>query len=108
MTVANEFSSNSKSCTLLLPYAEQKGEHLIRSLVKYIHRTLHIACYTGTKLCTKFNNTKDLVKKSHHHDVVYYVTCSQPGCVEDFTGETGTKLNERVTDYSWRDKNSYL
>ena len=108
MTVANEFSSNSKSYTLLLSYAEQKGEHLIRSLVKHIHRTLYIACYTGTKLGTKFNNIKDLVMKSHHHDVVYYVTCSQPGCVEDFTGETGTKLNERVTDYSWRDKNSYL
>ena len=33
-------------------------------------------CYTGTILATKFNNIKDLIKKSQQHNVVYYATCS--------------------------------
>ena len=68
-TVANELPRNSKFFTLLLPYAGQKGEHLIRSLRKNMHRTLPEnvqtrLCYTGTKLGTKFNNIKDPVKNS--------------------------------------------
>ena len=46
-------------------------------------------CYTGTKLGTKFNNIKDPVEKSHHQDIVYYAACPEPGCIEDYTGETG-------------------
>ena len=75
--IANELPSNSKSFTLLIPYTGQKGEYLIRSLRKNMHRTLTEnvqtrICYTGTKLDTKFNITGP-VKKSHQHDVVYYV-----------------------------------
>ena len=78
-----------------------------------MHRTLPEnvqtrTCYTGTKLGTKFNNIKDPVKKSHQHDVVYYATCPEPGCVEDYTGETGRRLNERVIDHNGRDKKSHL
>ena len=64
--------------------------------------------YTGTKFGTKLNKIKDPVKKSHQHDVVYYAACSEPGCVEDYTGETGKRLNERVINHNWRDKNSHL
>ena len=39
-TVDNELLSNSKSFTLLLPYTGQKGEYVIRSLRKDMHRTL--------------------------------------------------------------------
>ena len=39
-TVANDLPTNSKSHTLLLPYDVQKGEHLVRSLRKDMHRTL--------------------------------------------------------------------
>ena len=38
----------------------------------------------------------------------YYAACLKPGCVEDYTGETGTKLNERVIDCNWRDKKSHF
>ena len=105
--------SNSKFHTFLLPYNVQKGEHLVRSLRKDIHRTLPEnvqarICYTGTKRGTKFNNIKDPVKKSHQHDVVYYAACPEPGCVEDYTGETGRRLNERVIDHNGRDKKSHL
>ena len=105
--------SNSKFHTFLLPYNVQKGEHLVRSLRKDIHRTLPEnvqarICYTGTKRGTKFNNIKDPVKKSHQHDVVYYAACPEPGCVEDYTGETGRRLNERVIDHNGRDKKTSL
>ena len=55
-----------------------------------MHRTLsqHVEtriCYTGTKLGTKFNNIKDLVRKSHQHNEVYFAACPEPGCVEDYT-----------------------
>ena len=59
--------------------------------------------YTGTKFGTKFNNIKDLVKKSHQHNIVY-VTCPEPGCVEVYTGETGRRLNKSVIDHNGRDK----
>ena len=93
-----------------------------------MHRTLPEnvqarICYTGTKLGTKFSNIKDPVKKSYQHDVVYYATCHEPGCVEDYSGETGRILrgslkrmrrmkriekNERVIDNNGRDKKSHL
>ena len=65
-------------------------------------------CYTGTKLGTEFNNIKDPVKKLHQHDVGYYAVCPEPGCIEDNTGETDRRLNERVIDHSGRDKKSHL
>ena len=112
-TVANTLPSNSKSYKLLLPYTGQTGEHLIRSLRKDMRCTLpenvHTRiCYTGIKLGTKFNDIKDPVKKSHQHNVVYYATCPEPECVEDYTGETGRRPNGRMIDHNGRDKTSHL
>ena len=78
--------TSSKSHTLLLLYTGQKSEHLVRSFRKDTHRTLPKnvqarICYTVTKLGTKFNNIKDPAKKSHQHDVAYYVARPEPGCV---------------------------
>ena len=78
-----------------------------------MHRTLPEnlqtrICYTGTKPGTKFNNIKDPVKKSHQHDVVYYATCPEPGWLEDYNGETGRRLNERVVDHNGSNKKSHL
>ena len=110
---SNELPNNSKSFTLLLPYTGQKGEHLIRSLRKDMHSPLPEYFetrirYTGTKLGTEFNNIKDPVKKSHQYDVAYYTTCPKPGCVEDYIGKTGRRLNETVIDYKGRDKKTHL
>ena len=78
-----------------------------------VHRTLPEEvqtriCYTGTKLGTKFNNIKDPVTKCHQHNVVYNNTCPESGCVEDDTGGTDRRLNERVIDHNGRGKNSHL
>ena len=107
LIVSNEFSSNSKCFTLLLPYTGHKGEHLIRSLRMDMPRTLPenfqiSTCYNGMKLAIKYNNIKDLVKKSHQQDVVYYATCLEPGCVEDCICETNRRLNEMVIDHNGR------
>ena len=64
--------------------------------------------YSGTKLGTNFTNIKDLVKKFHQHDIVYFAKCPKPGCVEDSTGETYTRLNEGVIDHTARDKRLHL
>ena len=32
----------------------------------------------------------------------------KPGCVEDYTSETGRRLNEAVIDHNRRDKKSHL
>ena len=39
-TIAKDLPTNSKSYTLLLPNNGQKGEHLLRSLRKDMHRML--------------------------------------------------------------------
>ena len=52
--------------------------------------------------------SKIRLKKFHQHDVVYYATCLEPGRVEDYTCETGRRLNERAIDHNERDKKSYL
>ena len=69
-------------------------------MVNYLQNVQARICYTGIKLGTKFINIKDLVKKSHQRDVVYYAACPKPVCAEDYTGETGRGLNERVIDHS--------
>ena len=77
-------------------------------MVNYLQNVQARICYTGIKLDTKFINIKDLVKKSHQHDVVYYAACPKPVFVEHYTGETGRGLNERVIDHNGRDKKSHL
>ena len=32
----------------------------------------------------------------------------EPGCADDYTGETGRRLNETVIDHNGRDKKSHL
>ena len=65
-------------------------------------------CYTGTKFGIKLNNIKDPVKKSHQYDIVYYATCPEPGFVEDYTCETGRRLNEGIIDHDGRDETSHF
>ena len=74
-----------------------------------LHETIQTRIWcTGTKLCTKIDNIKNSVKKSHQHSIFYYATCPKPGCVEDYTGKTCGRLNERVIDINGRDKKSHL
>ena len=60
--------------------------------------------YKGTRLSSKFN-IKDTRKIEHEHDVVYEAKC--PDCTENYVGETGRRLTERVKEHS-KDTNSHL
>ena len=55
--------------------------------------------FTGTKLGTKFN-IKDKTSEEHEHDLTYSIVCPDPNCNEEYNGETGRRLIERVHEHS--------
>ena len=61
--------------------------------------------HTGTKLGSNFQ-IKVKAKFEHKHDLVYYVKC--PECQEDYIGEIGRRLHERICDHSWKDSKSHM
>ena len=101
-----------KSHLLILPYAGQKGQNLIKSMKNTLKNNLPNnivtkSAYSASKLSNKFD-IKSKVKKDHQHDITYYVKCSEETCREDYTGETGRRLSERVIDHNGRDKKSHV
>ena len=61
--------------------------------------------HSGTKLGSNFQ-IKDKTKFDHKHDLVYYVKC--PECQEDYIGEIGRRLHERICDHSGKDSKSHM
>ena len=52
----------------------------------------------------QFPNYK--TKFDYKHDLVYYVKC--PECQEEYIGEIGRKLHERICDHSGKDSKSHM
>ena len=76
----------------------KQGEKVLKSFRKTLHRSLPNnietkVVYTGTKLSSNFQ-IKDKTKFNQKHDLVYYVKC--PECQEDYIGEIGRRLHERI------------
>ena len=44
----------------------------------------------------------------HQHDLVYYVNCTEPSCDDNYVGETGIRIIERIKDRSGRDHSSHM
>ena len=63
--------------------------------------------YTGKKLSTCFN-VKDQSKFEHRHDVVYYADCPNEKCRENYIGESGRRISERIKDHNGRDLKSHI
>ena len=108
-TAQNE---QDKHNLVVLPYAGNKGENILKSMTKLSTRVLPCntktcAVYSGTKLSSKFQ-LKDQTKKDHQHDLVYYEKCPEEQGTEDYTGETGRRRIERVKDRSGKDSKSHL
>ena len=61
--------------------------------------------YTGTKLGSNFQ-IKDKTEFNLKHDLVYYVKC--PECQEDYIGEIGRRLHERICDHNGKDSRSHM
>ena len=58
--------------------------------------------FTGKKLSTSFQ-IKDQTKFEHKHDIIYLGTCPQDNCSENYIGESGRQISERIIDHKGRD-----
>ena len=63
--------------------------------------------YSAMRLKDKFN-IKTKTVKEHRQNITYYVECPEENCNENYVGETGRRLSERVIDHNGRDKNSHI
>ena len=102
-------SEEDKRHLLVLPYAANEGEKILKLMNKFSTWVLPsnvkmCTAYSWTKLSSKFQ-LKDQTKKD---DVVYYTKCLEEQCTEDYTGETSRRLIERVEDHSGKDSKSHL
>ena len=97
------FGSNSLKMSVLFYKNSDKRFFVQQFSVQQHSWTLPVgySLYSGTKLSSKFQ-LKDQAKKDPQH-VVYYVKCPEEQCTEDYTGETGRRLIERVKDHSGKD-----
>ena len=70
------------------------------------HTKLEIT-FTGKKLNSCFS-IKDKTKFEHQQDLVYYEKCTEPSCRDNYVGETGRRIIERIKDHSGRDHASHM
>ena len=103
----NEVNNDEKSHFFLLPYSGPKDEKLIRSMKKAFKSKLpdnivSKSAYSAVRLKNKFN-IKTKTVKEHQHNITYYVECTEEHCSENYTGETGRRLSEKVIDHNGRD-----
>ena len=109
-----QITSNTarKNHFLLLPYKDEKGEHHIKSMKRKISKLLPPeiktqVAYTGKKISTYFN-VNDPSKFEHQHDVVYYADCPNMKFRENYIGENGRRISERIKDHNGRDLKSNI
>ena len=53
-------------------------------------------------------NIKDKTNFEHQHDVIYHVECPVTSCKDDYIGETGRRIEERIKDHNGRDHASHI
>ena len=53
-------------------------------------------------------NIKTKTVKQHQHDITSYVECPEENCNENYVGERGRRLSERVVDHNSRNKNFHI
>ena len=108
----NDSSSTDKIHHLMLPYQGDKGSNLLKSMKRYVskllpeHTKLEIT-FTGKKLNLYFS-IKDKTSFEHQHDLIYYVNWTEPSCRDNYVGETGRRIIERIKDHSGRDHASHM
>ena len=87
-----------QSSFITVPYKGQQGEKVIKSFKTGLYKSLpnnietKLAC-TGRKLDYNFE-IKKKTKFNHKHDLDDYV--KYPDCNEDYVGEIGKSLHERI------------
>ena len=98
--------------SLLLPFADSKGTTIVKNLNKTLKNVLPSnvktrITYTGQKLNSSFR-IKDKIYEKQKHDLIYYTKCPEAFCKEDYLGETGRWIIERVANHAGKDKKSHL
>ena len=106
----NESVTLEKQQLLVLPYQGKKGDHILKSFKKGMRKILannvkpQIA-FTGRKVGASFQ-IKDKTEMKHNHDIVYNNKYPEEQCNENYIGETGRRISERIIDHAGRDSNS--
>ena len=98
--------------SLMLPFASSEGTTIVKNLNKTLKNVLSsnvktCITYTGQKLNSRFQ-IKDKINEKHKHDLIYYTKCPEEFCTEDYLGETGHRIIERVADHAGNDRQSHL
>ena len=97
---------------LLLPYQGKKGLHLTKSLKRNLKSLLTSTVkanigFTGKKLSTCFQ-IKEQTKFEHKYDIIYFATCPEDNCSENYIEESGRRISEKIIDNNGRDKKSQI
>ncbi|KAK3746965.1 hypothetical protein QZH41_002519 [Actinostola sp. cb2023] len=95
---------------LTLPYKGNSGVNLVKKLKHVVETSLPSDVkarfsYRSHKLASRFS-VKDQTAFEHWHNLVYMTECPEEKCKETYIGETGRRLQERITDHNSRDKTS--
>ena len=94
---------------ITLPYAGKQGEVILKEINKHMKKVKPKVkarvSYTAKRLGSVFG-IKDKTQKCHEHNIVYSVKC--PDCDDTYIGESGRRLDERITEHSGKDKTSHI
>ena len=98
--------------SLLLTFVGPKGTTIVNNFNKTLKSVLPSnvktrITYTDQKLNCRFQ-IKEKINEKHKHDLIYYTKCPEASCTEDYLGETGRRIIERVADYAGKYKQSHL
>ena len=91
---------NAKEVHIMsLPYKDEKGQNIIKSLNNTLFNVLPDGhgtkiVYAGKKLGSFFS-MNDETKKQHQHDLIYYIECPESTCSENDIGKVARRLQER-------------
>ena len=82
---------DDKKHLLMIPYRGKEGGQVIKSIGKTVKRLLPSnkkmqVSLTGNKLGSCFN-IKDKTKFEQKHDLIYFRTCPETPCNDDYRGE---------------------
>ena len=54
------------------------------------------------------NSAQDQTKFEDKHDIIYLATCPEDNCSENYIGESGRRISERIIDHNGRDQKSHI
>ena len=105
-------NNTNKVHTISLPYKGEKSKKLMKSLNNTLVNVLpegHTTkiVYSGKKLGSYFN-IKDQTKMQHRNDLIYYTECPENDCMENYVGETESRLQKQVDEHSGKDNKSHV